>query len=430
MISLLWGIGTILILCSGLYFSVKLNWIQFNLREILKSFSNNKSTISPFKSLTMALGARIGVGSLAGVALAIYLGGYGTIFWMWVVAIISSSNAFGEVVLGIIYQQKDELEVCIGGPSYYIKRGLGNNFIAYIYAIIIIFSYIIGFLTIQSNTISVVISDIFDIDILIIGIIISLLSFIAILGGVKKISTITSFLVPIMGIFYLGTGIIIILLNISDTIDILIQIVKDAFNFKSSIYGVLTGLVIGVQRGIFSNEAGLGTGAIAASVVDDSNPVNQGLVQVSGVYITTLLVGTVTALVIILAGIDFSLFNDVNGIEITTMAFNYHIGNFGNYVVMISIVLFAFSTIVTGYYYGESSLKFLFNNISKSYLFLFKMIACLLLIVGSVSSSSNLWVIVDIFVVIMAIINIPVLFLLRKDIFDEYHNYRINNSKF
>lgn len=425
---ILWSLGTILILVSGIYFSIKLRGVQFRYKDIKNSFSNSGSGISPFKSLTMALGARIGVGSLAGVSLAIYLGGYGSIFWMWVVAIISSSNAFCEVVLGMIYQVRDKNKECIGGPSYYIKKGLGNNFFAYLYALIIIFSYIIGFLTIQSNTISIAIRDIFEMDVFFIGLCISILSFIAILGGVKKISNITSFLVPIMGIFYLGIGLFIILINFNESIDILIQIVKDAFNFKSGIYGVLTSLVIGVQRGIFSNEAGLGTGAIAASVVEDSSSVKQGFCQVSGIYITTLLVGTITALVVILAGVDVSGLSDVNGIEITTMAFNHHIGDFGNYVVMITIVLFAFSTIVTGYYYGESSLKFVFNNIKDIYLLLFKIVACILLLVGSVMSSSFLWSIVDVFVVIMAIINIPVLFLLRNDIINEYNNYRLKHK--
>lgn len=424
MIKLLWGLGTILILVSGIYWTIKLRAVQFRFKDIIRSFSSSDKGISPFKSLTMALAGRIGVGSLAGVALAIYLGGYGSIFWMWVVALLSSSNGFAEVVLGMVYQQKDESDVCIGGPSYYIKKGLGNNWLAYLYAFIIIFSYIVGFLTIQANTISVSIGGMFNVDYIYIGIFISIISFLAILGGVKKISNITSVLVPVMSIFYLGVGLFIILINFNESISIVGKIISDAFNVKSFGYGVITSLVIGVQRGIFSNEAGLGTGAIAGSVVVGASPVKQGFCQVSGIYITTLLVGTVTALVILLSGVDTTLLTDINGIEITTLAFSYHIGNIGEYIVMMTIVLFAFSTIVTGYYYGESSLKFIFNNISDSWLVAFKIVSCLLLIVGSVISSSFLWNVVDVFVILMALINIPVLFLLKKDIMYEYNNYK------
>lgn len=424
MIKLLWGLGTILIFVSGIYWTIKLRAVQFRFKDIIRSFSSSDKGISPFKSLTMALAGRIGVGSLAGVALAIYLGGYGSIFWMWVVALLSSSNGFAEVVLGMVYQQKDESDVCIGGPSYYIKKGLGNNWLAYLYAFIIIFSYIVGFLTIQANTISVSIGGMFNVDYIYIGIFISIISFLAILGGVKKISNITSVLVPVMSIFYLGVGLFIILINFNESISIVGKIISDAFNVKSFGYGVITSLVIGVQRGIFSNEAGLGTGAIAGSVVVGASPVKQGFCQVSGIYITTLLVGTVTALVILLSGVDTTLLTDINGIEITTLAFSYHIGNIGEYIVMMTIVLFAFSTIVTGYYYGESSLKFIFNNISDSWLVAFKIVSCLLLIVGSVISSSFLWNVVDVFVILMALINIPVLFLLKKDIMYEYNNYK------
>lgn len=427
MIKILWGIGTILILISGIYWTIKLKGVQFNIKNIIKSFSSSNKGISPFKSLTMALGARIGVGSLAGVALAIYLGGYGTIFWMWIVALVCSSNAFCEVVLGMIYQENDLNNVCIGGPSYYIKKGLGKHRLAIIYALIIIVSYIIGFLTIQSNTISVSITNIFNIEPIIIGIIISILSFLAIIGGVKKISTITSYLVPIMGIFYIGICFFIIVTNINIMGDILLKIVTDAFNIKAFGFGVITTLLIGVQRGIFSNEAGLGTGAIASSVVEYSTPVKQGFVQVSGIYITTLLVGTITALVIMCSNIDTTKIMDINGIEITTMAFNYHLGIIGDYIVMITIVLFAFSTIVTGYYYGESSLKFLNKTISNKYILILKVITCILLLLGSIISSTWLWNIVDLFVVIMAIINIPVLFLLRSNIMYEYQTYKAKN---
>ena len=362
-IKLLWSVATIMILFSGIYFTFKLKGVQFRFKDMFKSITSksDKNSISSFETLTMALSARIGVGSLAGVALAIYYGGVGSIFWMWVTALIASSNAYVEAVLGSIYHQKDYQHIYLGGPSYYLDKGLGHKRLGRIYAVLILLAYTLGFLTIQSNTITKSITEIIKIEPIYIGIIIALLTAFIIFSGVKKIATVTSKLVPIMAIGYLLIGLIVLRANITLIPSMIKTIVIQAFNIKALGFGVLSALLIGVQRGIFSNEAGLGTGAIASATSDSPIPSSQGFVQVFGIYVSTLVVCTITAFIIMSSDYQHLNLVNLNGIEITQYAFNYHIGPMGSIMVALTIILFAFSTIVSGYYYGEASLKYLFN---------------------------------------------------------------------
>ncbi len=419
---ILWAVTTVLFIASGIYFTIKLKGIQFNFRQMFSSLKNkneDKNKISPFETLAMSLAGRIGVGSLAGVALSIYIGGIGTIFWMWITAFICAPNAYGESLLGVLYQKKDKDGLHVGGPAYYIRDGLKQNKLSIIYAILIIITYVFGFLSIQSNTITKSIVDVINIPPVIIGIIISLITAIIIFSGVKGIIKSTSKLVPIMSLIYLLITTFILIINFNKLPRLLFNIVKESFNFKALGIGVLSTFIIGIQRGIFSNEAGIGTGAIASATADTNNPKEQGLLQILGVYFTTLIICTMTALVIMLS--DYNSLNllDINGIEITNYAFSYFIGNWGKVTVIISIILFAFSTIIAGYYYGEANLKFFNNN--KKYVILLKILTILILLFSSIISANFLWNFVDTFVAVLGIINIISLFLLKKDI--------INGSK-
>ncbi len=423
---LLWGVATVMLFGAGLYFTFKLGFVQFKLKDLILSFKHDKQKregITPFETLNIALASRIGVGSLAGVSLALYLGGVGTIFWMWISAIVCSANAFSESVLGVLYRQRDKENMYKGGPSYYISNGLGNKALSKIYAIVVLSAYIVGFLTIQANTIVSSITDVFNIDALVVAIFIVLITSYIIFSGLRKIAAVASKLVPIMSIGFIIISIYIIITNVNVMPNIISTIISEAFNIKALSFGVLTTMIIGIQRGIFSNEAGIGSGAIASSVADTDSPVKQGFVQLTGVYFTTLVICTLTALVVLSSNYQELVLVDVNGIEITQYAFSYHIGNIGKYVIMISIILFAFSTIISGYFYGESNLKFLFKNINRKSILLFKIIVLILLLLGSISSALVIWNIVDIFVVLMAIINVYAIFLLRKDVIEEYQYY-------
>lgn len=416
--SFLWLIASVLIILSGLYFTFSLKGVQFRFKKMYKSLFSGKDSkgVKPYQTLMMVLAGRIGVGSIAGVALALHLGGIGSIFWMWITAFLGAANSFVETVLGVIYKEKDEDNIYKGGPSYYIKKGLNNKKLGGIYAVIIIFSYVGGFLSIQSNTITKSINEIARVSPIIIGIIISFVTSFIIFGGIKRIASTASKIVPFITVSYVLIAVYICIVNI-DMIPVIFKtIIDDAFHFKPFISGFLFTLIIGIQRGIFSNEAGLGTGAIASSTVETKDSISQGYLQMIGVYITTLLICTSTAVIILTSPYKSLVLNDVNGIEITQFAFSYHLGDIGNYLVFISIILFSFTTILTGYYDGEASLKYFFKDIKKRYLLYLKLSTIIILFLGCMTSSTTLWNFVDILVALEAIINIYAIFSLRKDV--------------
>lgn len=423
--TVLWQTAIVFLLGGGLYFTFKLKGVQFKFIDMLKSFKSDQSDtqVTPFKSLTMALAARIGVGSLAGIALAIYVGGKGTIFWIWVSAIITSVNAFSESLLGIKYHEKIN-DQYVGGPAYYIDKGLKKKNLAKCYAFLIIFAYIVGFMSIQANTIANSINNYYNITPLITGLIVAIISGYIIIKGLKEILDVTSILVPIMGISYLLLSVIIVVINYQKIPEVLTSIVQDAFNFKALTTGLLTTFVIGIQRGVFSTEAGLGSGAIASGAVPTNDSVKIGLTQVLGIYFTSFIICTATALIILTSPYETLNINNINGIEITQFALNYHLGKLGITILVISIIAFAFSTIIAGYYYGESNLKYLKGKLRKSDLFILKTLTIIILIIGSIVSASFLWSLVDILVAIMAIINMYSLISLRKVVIKEYNTYQ------
>ncbi len=418
--SILWASATILILYSGIFYTFKLKFVQFRFIDMFKNlFKKTDSKVSPFESLMIVLGGRIGVGSIAGIALSIYLGGVGSIFWMWIIGFISAPLSFSETILGIKYQKKVNDEY-IGGPSNYLKYGLNKPNLSKLYSFIIVFSYIGGFLSIQANTITTSIVNYININPLIIGITLALISFIIILGGVNNISKVSKYLVPIMSLIYILASFFIIVINYEKVPLVFMNILSDAFNFKSFGFGVISSMIVGIQRGIFSNEAGLGTGAIAASCVN-SNPASCGFVQMIGIYITTFLICTATALVILTTdNIDV---NVINGIELTQEAFIMNLGSLGNIVVILSIILFAFSTVLSGYYDGEASLKSIFPNISKNKLLILKIVTFVVILFGSITKANLIWSFVNILTSLLAIINSYALIKLYKEVVFEYKRY-------
>jgi len=419
--SVLWAIATVFIVYCGIYYTCKLRFVQFRFKDMFKNLFSKKSKdgISAFESLMIVLGGRIGVGSIAGIALSIYLGGVGSIFWMWVVGFLSAPSAFVETVLGVKYQVKNK--GLFGGPSYYLVNGLNKKFLSRLYSYIILFSYIGGFLSIQANTITTSITEYFDVQPIFIGLLLGLISFGIIVGGIKNISCVSKYLVPIMTLIYVLTSLYITFSNIELLPSIFKNIFISAFNFKAFGFGILGSMVIGIQRGIFSNEAGLGTGAIAASSVDTDYPAKCGFVQMIGIYITTFLICTSTAIVILTT--DVGNIEVINGIEMTQKAFINHLGGFGNFVVILSIILFAFSTVLSGYYDGEASLRSLFPKIKDKYLLILKIITFLVIVLGSVLKATLLWNIVNILTALLAIINIYALLKLKKDVVFELVRY-------
>ena len=415
---LLWSIATATIVCASIYFTKKLNFKQFNVKELfssLKTTKVEKGELSPKDTLMLALAGRIGVGSIAGIALGIYIGGIGSIFWVWITTFLIAILSYVETYLGIKYREKDSDGNYIGGPSYYIQNGLHNRKMACIYAILIIFCYIGGFLGIQSNTITKSFTQIIPISSYTISFVLVILTFLCIFGGVKSIAKITSKMVPFMTLLYIFLFIYVICVNYTQMPTILLNIIKNAFDMKSFFGGFLSTCIIGLQRGIFSNEAGLGTGSIAASTTSSNNASSQSYLQVLGVYITSLLLCTATAIFILTTDYSNIIFEDINGIELMQYAFSCHFGSFGNILLFIFIFLFAFSTVLTGYYYGEAALRFLLGKGHKVSIVILKIVTLIVLFLGGIMSATILWNIVDLLVAVLAIINVVSLLLLSDN---------------
>ena len=330
---------------------------------------------------------------------------------MWLCTLICVVNTYAESILGIKYQEKHN-NTLMGGPSFYIKKGLKNNKLALLYSILIILSYTGLFLTIQSNTIVKSIVYEFNISYLYPLLFLTIISVIVIFMGNKLIAKLSAILVPIMGIIYILVSSYVIIKNINILPNIITNIFKLSFNFRS-ISSSLFVIIIGVQRGIFASESGLGTSAISSSSTKN-DPSKQGLCEVFGVYFTVFIICSMTALLILLSDYTNVNFNDINGIELTMYAFKYHLGNFGSYLLTIITILFAYSTIISGYFFGEINLKTIFTKISKKELFIFKIMVILLIIIGGVIKSSILWNLVDIMVSFLVIINIYAMIKLVK----------------
>ena len=417
-LNVLLSIATVFLLGGGVYFSIKMKFPQLQWKKMFISSKNiDNSGISPFKSLMMSLAARIGVGSVAGIALAIYIGGPGTIFWIWIIGIITSVNTYCESYLGAKYQIKDK-DGYKGGPAYYILKGLNNHFLATLYSTIIIIAYIFGFMTIQANTITISITNFYKINPIIIAIVISIISFFSILKGLKTVVGITSKIVPIIGIGYILLSYVVIIKNINLIPSVIINIIKSALNIKSFITSFIPSFITGSKRAVFSTEAGLGTSSIASSTTYTKNKINLGLMQILGIYFTIFIICTSTALIILTSPYDKIIINNINGIELTQYALLYHLGSIGNVILILSIIFLAYSTIIAGYYYGESNLRFLCDN--EIIVFILKIITVFLLFFGSLMRANVLWNIVDVLVELLAIINMYALFRLRKEIIFDY----------
>ena len=415
-----WSITTVIILITSIYFTIKLKCPQFRLIKIAKSFKNSTNQeISPIKTLFLTLAGRIGVGSISGVALALYLGGPGTIFWMWIFALLSGVLGYVETMIAIKYK---DAKRNIGGPQHYIKKGIKKRALSISYAILVIIAYLIGFIPIQSNTVAKSIESTINTNNLILGIILSLITYIIIKGGIKQITKTTNKIVPIMTILYIIMTIYVIINHLNQIPQLIRTIIKSALNIKPFITGFIPVILIGIQRAIFSNESGIGLGAIAACASQEKNGCKSGYIQTLGIYITTMIICTSTAIIILLFNYQSVMIAEPNGIEITQSAFKYHFGNIGNNLLTISIILFSFSTILTGHYYIETEIKFITKNNNTQ---LLTIITSLSVLLGCIISPTTIWQIIDIIVAILTIINIYTLYNLRKEIIEYHRKYDI-----
>ena len=413
----IWSYLTIpLLLSISLVFTFYLRGAQFRFGKMIQSLTKKtpESKVSPLQSLAMALAARVGVGSLAGVALAIYLGGPGSIFWMWISSFITAAASFVESSLAQIYKKKDG-DVFIGGPAYYIQYGLKNRPFAVIYAIVIIITYTFGFSAVQMNTIATSFQSTLNIPPLITGIVLTLMTAMIVFGGISTLTQLVSKFVPLIAIFYVGMGLLVFFTNLDFVPTFFTTIISDAFRPAPFVGGtVMFTILTGMQRGIFSNEAGLGSGAHAAAITNNQLPTEQGYIQAFGVYLTTLVVVTITAFLILVTDATNLATHSGNGIELTEFAMHTLFGEIGKILLTISIFFFGFSTVLTAYFYGEANTKFLFK--SKNSITLLRILVILTVFVSSIGSAKIIWSLVDVGTGITAIINLFAIFLLSSQV--------------
>ncbi|HJC13031.1 MAG TPA: alanine:cation symporter family protein [Candidatus Agathobaculum intestinigallinarum] len=411
----------LLLVVAGLTFTFRSKFIQVRLlRETFRVLSEKPKTegaVSSFGALMVSTASRVGTGNIVGVASAICLGGYGAVFWMWVTAILGGASAFVESTLAQIYKRRNKDGSSYGGPSYYIETALHQRWLGVVFAIIIILTYAVGYNMLASYNLQSAFSGFSfygESTPLIIGIILAVLFALCVMGGAKRLTKITGALVPIMGVIYVAIALYVVITHLSFVPTVFANIFSDAFNF-SAIFGGFTGscLMEGVKRGLYSNEAGMGSAPNAAATADVSHPVKQGLVQMLSVFIDTLVICSATALMCLCSGIAPSA--EMAGAPYVQTALQASLGNFGPIFIAVSMALFAFTTLIGNYYYCEGCMRFIFKRTpSKTFLTVFRVIAAIIVMLGAVISMQLAWDTADLFQALMVVINIPVILILAR----------------
>ncbi|WP_418964644.1 alanine/glycine:cation symporter family protein [Cetobacterium sp.] len=420
--NILWSYVLIAVLIiSGLYFTFKLKFA--NITEIKEMFKvmlekGNGKGVSPFQAFCISAGSKVGTGSLAGVALAISVGGPGSIFWMWVLALVAGSLSLVENTLAQIYKKKED-GIFVGGPAYYMELGMNKKYLGVAFSILITITYGFIFNAVQANTITVAFQHAYGIDQLYGAIILTVLTAVIILGGAHRIAKVSEIIVPIMGVFYLVVAIFIVLKNISALPGVFSLIMTNAFDPAAAGGGVLGVIVMeGIKRGLFSNEAGMGSTPNAGASASTDHPFKQGLVQTLGVYVTTLAICSATAFIILFSGV---LGNTTHkGIELTQTAMIHELGIFGRIFLMACIFLFAFSSVIGNYFYGIVNIAYTEKKWLENP---FKAIALAMVFWGSVKDAPSVWAMADLFMAFMALFNIYAITKLRVPAIECIHHY-------
>ena len=413
----------ILLVGGGIFFTLRTKGVQKYLIEAFRVITEpaadqDKESISAFQSMMVSTASRVGTGNIAGVSTAICTGGPGAVFWMWVIAFFGMATAFVEGTLAQIYKRRGENGSCYGGPSYYIESTLKSRTLGIVYAVFMILTYMVGFNLVASFNVA----DSFktysfynaDSTPLIVGIILTVFFALCILGGGKKIADVTSFLVPIMGGLYIAAALLIIVLNIKLLPSVFASIFEGAFDFQA-IFGGFAGscVMMGIKRGLFSNEAGVGASASASGSASVSHPVKQGLVQVLSVFLDTIVICTCTALLCLCSGVEATA--DAAGMVYVQACVSNVFGQAGVIFITVALILFAFTTLIGNYFFAETGIVYLFGKKpSKATLLVIRVLAIVIVLIGSVASLGVVWDTADVLMGLMALINVPVIFILVK----------------
>ena len=427
----------ILLLTIGIFFTVRTNFLQVRLLKesikVVMEKPEEKGSVSSFQALMVSTASRVGSGNIVGISTAICLGGYGSVFWMWIVAIIGGASAFIESTLAQIYKKRDENNKSYGGPAYYIEQGLKSRKLGVVFAISLILTYAIGFNMLASFNLqtSFMTYDFYDPNRtpFIVGLILAAITGICVFGGGDRIIKFTSTIVPFMGVIYILVAIIMIIVNISYIPIVFANIFRDAFNFRAIFAGLASSsMMYGIKRGLYSNEAGIGSAPNAAASANVSHPAKQGLVQMLSVFIDTLLICTATAFMCLSSGIEPS--EALSGAPYVQESLTTLLGGFGNYFISFSLSLFTFTTLIGNLFYVDSNLSYIHKKTpSKRFMLIFRIFAVLVILLGAMSEVKLAWDISDFLMGIMALINLPSILVLSKKSIDCLKDYEKQRSE-
>ena len=419
----------IVLVVGGLWFSLRTKFVQFRLlKEQLRAVTEKpeQGGVSSFQALMVSTASRVGTGNIVGVATALCLGGFGSVFWMWVIAILGSATAFIESTLAQIYKKRG-LDGCYGGPAYYIEAAMKKRWLAMIFTVFLVLTYGVGFNMLASFNLQSTFSpyDFYDAGTSpwMIGGILAVLVGFCLFGGGKRIIKATTSIVPVMGIAYILVALVVTLLNAPRLPGIIARIFTDAFNFEA-IFGGFSGscIMFGIKRGLFSNEAGVGSAPNASASAEVSHPAKQGLVQVLSVFIDTILVCSATAFLCMSSGVEPSA--ELSGAPYVQMAVRESLGSFGPIFITVAMVLFAFTTLLGNLYYVDRGLCYLMGHQpGKTFMAVYHVIACAVIWLGAALSADLLWGISDIAMGGMTLINVPVILILSKYAVRCLHDY-------
>ena len=419
----------------GLWFTWRTKFVQFRMvGEMLRLLTESavdsvgdqvkgkeKRHISSFQAFAVSVATRVGTGNLAGVATAIVIGGPGAVFWMWLIALIGSATAFVESTLAQLYKQKHK-DSFIGGPAYYIQKGLKCRWMAVLFAILITLQFGLSNNSIQANTICGAMQEAFGWSPIWVGVALATMALFIVFGGIQRIAKVSSVIVPVMAVGYIILALVIIIMNIHLIPHVFKVIILDAFGFSQIAGGSIgAAMMNGIKRGLFSNEAGEGSAPNAAATASTTHPVKQGLIQALGVFTDTLMVCSCTAFIILISGLY--QMPELNGIALTQSALQSEIGSIGPMFIAVAIFLFAFSSIIGNYYYGEANIRFITQN--NKVMTAYRIASAgLMVMFGALASFELVWNIVDLFMALLTACNLVAIVLLGRYTFRLLDDYR------
>lgn len=426
----LWDITVLTLLGVGLFFTITTGLVQLRLlprsiREMWSGRASEGSSLTPFQAFATGLASRVGVGNIGGVATAIALGGPGAVFWMWVTALIGMSSAFAESSLAQAFKVRDSNGLFRGGPAYYITHGLKAPWLGIAFAVTLIFTFGFAFNAVQANSIVEATRNAWSWDANYVGIGLVIITAIIIFGGIRRVAAVSSKVVPLMALFYLIMAVIILGMNITKVPTILSTVISSAFDFSAmagGIFGALfsKAMLMGIKRGLFSNEAGMGSAPNSAATSDAKHPASQGLIQMLGVFVDTIVVCSCTAIIILLSN-DYGN-ETLKGVSLTQKALEFHVGEFGLHFLAFILLLFCYTSIIGNYAYAENNILYIRNN--PKFVFVFRLAVLFFVYFGAVRDGGIVWAFADTVMASMAMINLVTIILLAPIVWVILKDYK------